>query len=140
MIATILYRQNGSVETEQSSFKDVNPNAYYANAVAWAQQKGIIAGYGNGMFGPDDSITREQLSAMLWKYAGSPVAADNKGLDTFKDAKEISPYAKNALTWANQLDIINGKGGGLLNPNGKATRAEVAQIMQNFMQKSGLIK
>ena len=140
MIATILYRLNGSIETEQSPFKDVKSSAYYANAVAWAQKKGIIAGYGNEMFGPDDSITREQLSTMLWKYAGSPTVADSNGLATFQDAGEISSYAKNALAWANQLGIINGKSGGMLNPKGKATRAEVAQIMQNFMQKSGLMK
>lgn len=140
MIAAILYRLSGSKETSQSTFKDVNQNEYYANAVAWAQQKGIITGYGNGLFGPDDSITREQLSTMLWKYAGSPVADESKSLDAFHDAKEISPYAKNAITWANQQEIIKGKGGGLLVPSGKATRAEVAQIMKNFMQKSSLIK
>lgn len=140
MIATILYRLSGSTKISQSTFDDVNLGAYYANAVAWAQQKGIIAGYGNGMFGPDDSITREQLSAMLWKYAGSPAAADSNGLTNFQDAGEISSYAKNAMTWANQLGIINGKGGGLLDPKGKATRAEAAQIMQNFMQKQGLMK
>lgn len=140
MIATILYRLSGSTEISQSTFGDVNPGAYYANAVAWAQQKGIIAGYGNGMFGPDDSITREQLSTMLWKCAGSPSAADSNVLVAFHDAEEISSYSKNALTWANQIGIINGKGEGLLDPKGKATRAEVAQIMQNFMQKSGLMK
>jgi hypothetical protein len=138
MIATILCNLDGSGETEQSTFKDVKPGAYYANAVAWAQKKGIIAGYGNEMFGPDDSITREQLAAMLWKYAGSPAAADSKGLASFKDAGEISAYAQNALAWANQEGIINGKGGGLLDPKGQATRAETAQIMQNFLQKSGL--
>ncbi|MDD4239026.1 MAG: S-layer homology domain-containing protein, partial [Desulfotomaculaceae bacterium] len=135
MIATILYNLDGSGETEQSSFKDVKPGAYYANAVAWAQKKSIIAGYGNEMFGPDDSITREQLAAMLWKYAGQPAAADSKGLVSFKDAVEISAYAQNALAWANQEGIINGKGGSLLDPKGKATRAEAAQIMQNFLQK-----
>ncbi|MDD4803056.1 MAG: S-layer homology domain-containing protein, partial [Syntrophomonas sp.] len=134
MIATILYNLDGSGETEQSTFNDVKPGAYYANAVAWAQKKGIIAGYGNGMFGPDDSITREQLAAMLWKYAGSPAAADSKGLASFKDAGEISAYAQNALAWANQEGIINGKGGGLLEPKGKAARAEAAQIMQSFLR------
>lgn len=140
MIATILYNLDGSGDAEQSTFKDVKPGAYYANAVAWAQKKGIIAGYGNGMFGPDDSITREQLAAMLWKYAGSPAAADSKVLASFKDTGEISAYAQNALAWANQKGIINGKGGGLLDPKGKATRGEAAQIMQNFLQKSGLMK
>lgn len=139
MIATILYNLDGSGETAQSTFNDVKPDAYYANAVAWAQKKGIITGYGNGMFGPDDSITREQLAAMLWKYAGSPAAVASKGLASFKDAGEISAYAQNALAWANQTGIITGKGGGVLDPQGQASRAEAAQIMQNFFQKSGLM-
>jgi hypothetical protein len=134
MIATILYNLDGSGETALSSFKDVEPGAYYAHAVAWAQKKGIINGYGNEMFGPDDSITREQLAAMLWKYAGSPAAADSQGLASFKDGGEISAYAQNALAWANQEEIINGKGGGLLDPQGKATRAEAAQIFMNYLK------
>jgi hypothetical protein len=138
MIATILYRLSGSSETLQSTFKDVIPGAYYANAVAWAQEKGIIAGYGNGMFGPEDSITREQMAAILWRYAGSPVAADSEGLDNFKDAVEISSYAKNALVWAHQQGIIAGKGNGILDPQGKATRAEVAQILYIFGQNNSL--
>ena len=139
MIATILYRLNGSDETFESTFKDVIPGAYYTNAVAWAQEKGIIAGYGNGMFGPEDSITREQMATILWRYAGSP-AADITILSDFIDMGEISDYAKNALAWANQMGIINGKGNGILDPKGKATRAEVAQIMYNFVQKAGIIK
>ena len=138
MIATILYRLSGSSETLQSTFKDVIPGAYYANAVAWAQEKGIIAGYGNGMFGPEDSITREQMAAILWRYAGSPVAADSKGLNGFMDADEISLYAKDALAWIYEKEIILGKGDGILDPKGKATRAEVAQIMYNFAQKADL--
>ena len=136
MIATILYRLNGSTETLESTFKDVNSSAYYAKAVAWAQNKGIIAGYGNGMFGPEDVITREQMATILWRYAGSPVVADSTGLDTFKDAGEISAYAKNALAWANQMGIINGKGNGILDPKGYATRAEVATIIVNYLNKT----
>lgn len=134
MIATILYNLDGSREAELSTFKDVKPDAYYAHAVAWAQKKGIIAGYGNGMFGPDDSITREQMATILWKYAGSP-AANSQGLASFKDAAEISAYAQDALAWATQAGIINGKGAGLLDPKGQATRAETAQIMKNFLLK-----
>ena len=136
MIATILYRLNGSDEIFQSTFKDVIPGAYYAKAVAWAQEKGIIAGYGNGMFGPEDSITREQMATILWRYAGSPLASDSTGLDTFKDAVEISSYAKGALAWIYETGIIAGKGNGILDPKGYATRAEVAQIMYNFTQKA----
>ena len=140
MIATILYKLSGSKETELSTFKDVSSDAYYAKAIAWAQKKGIITGYGNGMFGPDDIITREQLASILWKYAGSPVSADSKGLAAFKDAGEISSYAVNALTWANQAGIISGKGDNLLDPKGKATRAEAAQIIINFLKNTALKK
>lgn len=140
MIATILYNLDGSEETAPSTFNDVKPGAYYANAVAWAQKKGIIAGYGNGMFGPDDSITREQLATMIWNYAGSPAATDSQGLASFMDAVEISAYAQNALAWASQTGITNGKGGSRLDPQGPATRAETAQIMKNFLQESGLDK
>ena len=138
MIATILYRLNGSDETFQSTFKDVNPDAYYAKGVAWAQEKGIIAGYGNGMFGPEDSITREQMAAILWRYAGSPATVDSKRLSGFKDVGEISLYAKDALAWIYEKGIIAGKGNGILDSKGKATRAEVAQIMYNFEQKTDL--
>lgn len=139
MIATILYRLHGSVETSKSTFKDVIPGAYYAKAVAWAQNNGIIAGYGNGMFGPEDNITREQMATILWKYAGSPVA-DTAVLTDFKDTGEISAYAKDSLTWAYSEGIIAGKGNGILDPKGYATRAEVAQIMYNFKQKADEIE
>ena len=138
MIATILYRLSGSSETFQSTFKDVIPGAYYANAVAWAQEKGIIAGYGNGMFGPEDSITREQMATILWRYAGSPLAADSKGLTGFMDVNEISLYAKDALAWIYEKGIFEGQSNGILDPKGKVTRAEVAQIMYNFIQKADL--
>lgn len=132
MIATILYRMSGSTETSLSTFKDVKPDAYYAQAIAWTQKQGIIAGYGNSMFGPEDSITREQLAAILCNYAGSFAAADSTVLIKYKDAADISPYAKEALAWANQNGLINGIGGDLLNPKGQATRAEVAAVLSRL--------
>ena len=79
MIVAILHKLSGSEETLQSSFRDVVSGAYYAKGVAWAQKNDIVAGYGNGLFGPEDSITREQMITILWKFAGLP-AADTTSL------------------------------------------------------------
>ncbi|HHU90413.1 MAG TPA: S-layer homology domain-containing protein, partial [Clostridiaceae bacterium] len=133
MIATILYRLSGSPETLESTFKDVVPGAYYTQGVAWAQEKGIIAGYGNGMFGPEDSITREQMAAILWRYAGSP-KADTTVLNDFNDAGEISDYARQAMAWVYEEGIIAGKGNRILDPRGLATRAEAAMILTNYLK------
>ncbi|NLX64503.1 MAG: S-layer homology domain-containing protein, partial [Clostridiaceae bacterium] len=133
MIATILYRLSGSPETLESTFRDVIPGAYYAKAVAWAEKQGIISGYGNGMFGPEDSITREQMAAMLWRYAGSP-SADTSVLNSFNDAGEISDYAKQALAWAYTEGIMAGKGNGILDLKGYATRVEAAVILTNYLK------
>lgn len=133
MIATILYRLSGSTEIFQSTFKDVVPGAYYTQGVAWAQEKGIIAGYGNGMFGPEDTITREQMAAILWRYAGSP-KADTAVLNDFNDAGDISDYARQAMVWVYEEGIIAGKGSRILDPRGLATRAEAAMILTNYLK------
>lgn len=133
MIVSILYKLSGSEETSQSTFRDVAPGAYYANGVAWAQKNGIIAGYGNGLFGPEDSITREQMATILWKYAGSPAAATTS-LDAFQDAGEITAYAKTAMAWACESGIMAGKGNGILDPRGIAARAESAKIIESFLK------
>ena len=91
-----------------------------------------MGGYGNGMFGPNDNITREQLAVMLWRYAGSPAATD-KELH-FNDADKASGYALDALRWAVENGVINGKGGGILDPKGLATRAQTAQMLKNFLK------
>ena len=90
-------------------------------------------GYGNGIFGPDDPITREQLAVILWRWAGSP-KADGKALD-FTDAGQTSAWAKDALLWATENGIVNGKGGGILDPKGSASRAETAQMLMNFCRQ-----
>ena len=113
-------------------FSDVTGEAWFAEAVRWAAAMGIVGGYGNGKFGPNDPITREQLAVMLWRYAGSP-AATNKELH-FADADEASGYALDALRWAVENGILNGYGDGRLNPVGLATRAQVAQMLKNFME------
>lgn len=132
-LAQILYNKEGRPEVEKATFTDVPDGEWYSNAVAWAAEKGIVSGYGNGLFGPGDNITREQLAVMLWRYAGSP-AATNKELH-FADTNEISSYALDALCWATENGIINGYGEGELAPKGEATRAQVAQMLKNFLEK-----
>lgn len=132
MIATILWRQDGSpAPTGKYAYTDGKPNAYYAQAVAWATEQGVLTGYGEGLFGPNDPITREQLAAALYRYAGKP---GTKGsLDRFTDGNTVSSYALDALRWAVETGIISGKGDGILDPTGKATRAEVAAILHRFI-------
>lgn len=132
-LAQILYNKEGRPEVEKATFTDVPDGEWYSNAVAWAAEKGIVSGYGNGLFGPGDNITREQLAVMLWRYAGSP-AATNKELH-FADANEASSYALEALCWATENSIINGYGNGELAPKGESTRAQVAQMLKNFLEK-----
>lgn len=113
-----------------SSFTNVADGAWYAEAIRWAPSRGIVGGYGNGTFGPDDPITREQLTVMLWRYSGSP-AATNRELH-FYDTGEISDFALEALRWAVENGILNGKGG-VLDPQGLVTRVQVAQVLKNFI-------
>ena len=140
MLATVLYNLEGRPEQEvimqdlEDGYSDVDGGAWYAEGVAWATENGIVNGYGNGAFGPDDSVTREQLAVMLWKYAGSPEASD-KALD-FTDADQANSYAQEALRWAVESGILNGYADGRLAPGGTATRAEAAQMLKNFMERA----
>ena len=132
--AQILYNKEGRPAiTGGSTFADVATNAWCAPAVAWAVEQGIAGGYGNGLFGPDDNITREQLAVMLWRHAGSPGAVG--GELHFSDAGQISGYASDALRWAVENGIMHGTGGGILAPQGLATRAQTAQMLKNLMEQ-----
>ena len=113
-------------------FSDVAGEAWYTEAIRWATAMGIVSGYGGGRFGPNDSITREQLAVMLWRYSGSP-AATNKELH-FADADKISGYALEAMRWAVENGIISGYGNGQVGPGGQATRAQVAQMLMRFFE------
>ncbi len=106
--------------------------AWYTNGITWAAAQGVVGGYGNGLFGPNDNITREQLAVMLWRYAGSP-AATNKELH-FNDIDEAGDYALEALRWAVENGILNGYGDGRLNPAGLATRAQVAAMLMRYIE------
>jgi hypothetical protein len=132
MLVQVLYNLEGApAASGTASFPDVSGSAWYAAAVNWAVANGVASGYGDGSFGPEDSITREQLAVMLWRYAGSPEATQTT-LD-FPDGDQVSGYARAALLWANEKGIINGTGSGTLSPQGPATRAQVAQVMWNFL-------
>ena len=131
--AQILFNREGRpVVNYLLQYGDVATGAWYTEAIRWATSRGIVGGYGNGMFGPNDSITREQLAVMLWRYAGSPAATD-KELH-FTDADKASGYALEALRWAVENGVMSGKGNGQLAPQGLATRGQVAQMLMNFLK------
>ena len=122
MLATVLYRMSGETAEARSSFGDVSSSAYYAAAVSWASSKGIVNGTGADAFSPNASITREQLAAMLYRYAGEPsVSAD---LSAYTDTVDISPYASKAVEWCVAKGILSGKSATRLAPLDTATRAE----------------
>ena len=130
--AQILFNKEGRpVVNYQMDFSDVTGEAWDTEAIRWATSQGIADGYGNGTFGPDDPITREQLAVMLWRYSGSPDAGRELNFD---DAGEISGYALEALRWAVENGILNGYGDGRLGPQRNATRAQVAQMLKNFIE------
>ena len=130
MLATVLYRMSGETAEAGNSFRDVSSSAYYAAAVKWASDKGIVNGTGANAFSPNASVTREQLAAMLYRYAGEPsVSAD---LSAYTDTVDISPYASKAVEWCVAKGILSGKSATRLAPQDTATRAECAAMLQRF--------
>ena len=140
-IVTILWRLSGSpVVNYLMDFDDVDPAAYYAEAIRWATSEGIAGGYGGGVFGPDDPITREQLAVMLHRYAqheGYDVSiGENTNILSYADAFTVSEYAVAALQWACGAGIISGTGdGSTLTPQGEATRAQAATVLMRFCEE-----
>ena len=133
MLATVLYRAAGSPAVNQTAdFRDVSAGAYYSDAAAWASSNGIVTGYGNGLFGSNDPVTREQIATILWRYQGSPAPAGTAA--NFTDQSTISSYAVNAVAWARENGIINGMEGNRFAPKNNATRAQVATILWNYLQ------
>lgn len=136
MVVTVLYRLENQPSTSAASFTDVASGAYYANAVAWANANGIVSGYGSGKFGPNDKVTREQLAAILYRYAQYKkydVSGANS-LDGYTDVQSVSSYAVPTLQWANAAGVVTGKSGSKLDPKGYATRAEVAAMLMRFCE------
>ena len=139
MMATILWRMEGSLAPKgENSFTDVEAGRWYADAITWTAENGIFAGYSKDKFGPDDPITREQLTAIFYRYA------DYKGykltvtgnLDKFEDADKITDYAKTVMQWAVGNRLIKGKSETLLDPQGTATRAEISAMLHRFIEKA----
>ena len=138
MLAVILWNLEGNpTPNDVAPFLDVTSDKYYANAIAWANENGIVAGYGD-TFGVGDFITREQFAVMLYNYAQYQGYDVSVGEDTnilsYTDAFDISNYAYPAMQWACGAGIINGMGDGTLMPQGKATRAEAATMLMNFCE------
>ena len=135
MLAQTLYAMSGKPTVKaEGTFADVAANAWYADAVNWAAEKGYVSGVGDGKFAPDASITREQMALILYRYAGSPDAS-GMVLREFADGESVSAYAVDAIRWAVHEGLISGMENNTLAPQGTATRAQVAQILMNFHQK-----
>lgn len=139
-IAVIFYRMEGSPAVEgENSFTDVvrdSGTAWFYDAVTWAQQNGIMGGYGNSSFAPNDPITREQLAAIFYRYAqykGYDTTQGGMAIREFDDYESISDYAMGAMAWAVNTGLVKGDSN-LLYPNGTATRAELAAMLHRFAE------
>jgi hypothetical protein len=138
MFATVLARYAGGTASGSARFGDIPAGRWYTDGVLWAAENGIVSGVGGGLFDPDGNITREQLAVMLHNYAKS-VGLDVSefgDLAGFGDGAAASGWAAAALRWAAAAGLVSGKPGNLLDPKGSATRAEVATILQRFIEKA----
>lgn len=136
MIVTVLYRMEGSPEVSgRTGFKDVKEGSYYEKAVKWAAENNIVNGYSDEIFGCDDDITREQMAALLYRYAsykGISGSALSEDINRFNDSADISAYAVPAMQWAAANGIITDIGNGTLDPRGEALRSQIAAILHRF--------
>ncbi len=142
MLVTVLWRLDGKTAPKAASaFTDVDAKAYYADAIAWAAENSVVNGIGGNKFDPEGEVTREQIAAILSRYA------ESKGVDTskraelasFPDADKVSAYAKDAMAWAVENGLVNGIKNGsetTLAPQGTATRAQVAAILARYVQNT----
>lgn len=139
MAATVIWRMAGEPEAKGTvSYPDCDPEAYYIRAVAWASEQGVVEGHDDGSFGPKDPVTREQLAAMLWRYArltGQDVfVGEDTNILNYLDFDRISEWAEPALQWAVGSRVMQGRENGVLDPKGPATRAEVAAMLMRFRE------
>lgn len=138
MLVTVLWRSAGSPVAGETPFTDVKAEQWYSDAVTWAAQNNIVSGIGNGLFAPNAEITREQMAVMLYNYSKHiDVKLPQKRSGTFMDETLISPWAKEAVAAMYAAEIINGKDQNNFDPQGDATRAEVATMMRNFLEIIG---
>ena len=139
MVVQTMYNRSSDKSYDKNAapaFKDVtDKNAWYYDAVQWGAQRGVIAGYGDGTFRPNQSVTREEFAKILYYAAGSPSIV-NYTLPTHPDFKDVASWAKNAMIWCNRRHVINGipKDGILyLQPKGVATRAQAATMLSQYL-------
>ena len=130
MFVMVFYRFAGLPASKELTFTDCKLNTWYSPAIGWAQENGFIGGYGNGLFGPEDPITREQVVKILWELEGKPSA---KSTEAFSDENKISSWALSAVRWAKGEEIIHGRGDNAFVPKDNLTRAEAAQIIYNYL-------
>ena len=138
----ILYRLEGEPVVDYAmDFTDVAGDAYYAEAVRWAASEGIVGGYGGGLFGSDDAVTREQLAVILYRYAvykGYDVSiGEDTNILSYDDFADLSEYAIPAMQWACGAGGITGVTDATLVPQGEATRAQVAAMLMRFVEAIG---
>lgn len=138
MLAVVLYNVEGQPEsTEANTFTDVKTDMWYTDAILWANENGIVAGYDNGAYGVGDLITREQFATILYRYAqfkGYDTTQGGMAVREFSDYENISDYARPAMAWAVNAGVMGGMDDGTLMPQGKATRAEAATMLMNFCE------
>ena len=131
--ATVLYRIEGTpAVTGTDAFTDTPDGAWYSDAVLWVSQQNLISGYGGGLFGPNDPVSREQMTTIFWRYAGSP-AAD--GASDYTDEASIASYAAAAVDWASVNNIVAPASAGVFAPKSDATRAHVAAALMNYSRQ-----
>ena len=134
MLVTILWRMEGEpVVNYLMPFTDVDGGAWYAEAVRWAASEGIVTGVSDTSFAPNAEITREQLAAILHRYAGEPATAAT--LAGYADGASVSAYAVDAMSWCVEHDIITGTTATTLEPQGTATRAQAAAMLMRFADR-----
>lgn len=139
MLVTILYRLAGSPAAGSASFTDVAPGQWYADGVAWASANGVVSGYTDGSFRPNDTITREQMAAILYQYARLQGKLDSgrADLSIFADLDSLSAYAKEPMSWAVAQGLFSGVSADTLAPGGSTTRAQAAVILTAFSKVQG---
>lgn len=131
MLVTVLHRAVGCPAADGDPFLDVPPDQWYTEAVLWATETGVIQGYGDGLFGPQDAVTREQIAAVLWRLSGAP--APSGDFSAFTDSASVPEWARDAMAWCVEKGILNGSDNGTLEGARAATRAEIAVILYRYL-------
>lgn len=138
MLVTVLYRAENEPDVEEGiPFSDIDAEAYYKDAVIWAKKSEIVTGVSEIEFAPDKNITREDIAVILLRYASFKSFAEEKGetvIEKFADYEMISDYARDAVSWAVNIGLMQGKTENTLNPKDSATRAEITLMLQRFIE------